>query len=367
MFCHISREMRTSLDGIMGFIHLLSSQHSGRLNEKQSRYVSEIYENGKQLNSLVNDCLDLARLDSGMLDLNFAELNVNEYLLWALDVLQPQLNEKNLKFTINWKTAPEKILGDSARVKQILFILLSRVVGFSLKNERILLSVEFDKNFFKVSVSNDYWSGIDIKTPEPENYFQPIDLNDQRSSDFDVSLALVLKLIQLHDGDIGLDQEENGQSKLWFTLSKNSHKQAGMPGLKTNPVKNFKKNAPRILLVDDSSKMQTLVTEILKREQFKVFVADNGQAGLELAQQCHPDLIFMDINMPVMDGVDAFRGIRAVPGLETIPVVALTACELDDSRERLLGMGFTSYLSKPFSRDDLLGAVQKSLGLPPSD
>lgn len=357
----ISREMRTSLDGIMGFTHLLASQRSGKLNDKQSRYVSEIYENGRQLHSLVNDYIDLAKLETGLLDLNYSELDVNEYLLWALEVLQPRMDEKKVKFSLVWETPPEKIQGDSARLKQIFYNVLSKAVEFSLEEERILLHVAFEEGFLKIGLKNEP-SGIrsgeslnDSKTSHAEERV------GQNVNPFDVSLALAQNLIQLHGGDIGLESKEDSGSYLWFTIPQK---------MSPNPERHSKEMKPRvdsgskfhrILLVDDSSNMQNLVTEMLKREPCKVFVADNGQTGLEMAQQCRPDMIFMDINMPVMDGTEAIRNLRALPGFENLPVVALTAYDMKDAGSELLKMGFTHYLSKPFSKPDLLNAIHTHL------
>lgn len=357
----ISREMRTSLDGIMGFTHLLASQRSGKLNDKQSRYVSEIYENGRQLHSLVNDYIDLAKLETGLLDLNYSELDVNEYLLWALEVLQPRMDEKKVKFSLVWETPPEKIQGDSARLKQIFYNVLSKAVEFSLEEERILLHVSFEEGFLKIGLKNEP-SGIrsgeslnDSKTSHAEERV------GQNVNPFDVSLALAQNLIQLHGGDIGLESKEDSGSYLWFTIPQK---------MSPNPERHSKEMKPRvdsgskfhrILLVDDSSNMQNLVTEMLKREPCKVFVADNGQTGLEMAQQCRPDMIFMDINMPVMDGTEAIRNLRALPGFENLPVVALTAYDMKGAENELLKMGFTHYLSKPFSKPDLLNAIHTHL------
>ena len=109
----ISRDMKTSLDGIIGFTDLLASQRSGKLNEKKTRYVAEIYENGKQLHALVNDYMDLAKIESGMLDLNYSELDVNEYILWVLDVLEPQMKFFDalaaIRATGAWSNMPSPI------------------------------------------------------------------------------------------------------------------------------------------------------------------------------------------------------------------------------------------------------------------
>jgi len=353
----ISREMRTSLDGIMGFTHLLASQRSGKLNDKQSRYVSEIYENGRQLHSLFSDYIDLAKLEAGLLDLNYSELDVNEYLLWALEVLQPRMDEKKIKYSLVWETPPEKIQGDPARLKRIFYIVLSKAVEFSLEEERMLLRVVFEKGFLKISLKGEPF-GIrsaeslrDSKSSDAEERF------GQNVNPFDISLALAQKLIQLHGGDIGLESKEDSGSYLWFTIPQ---KMSPNPGRRDKEMKRREDSESkfhRILLVDDSSNMQNLVAEMLKKEHCKVFVADNGLTGLEMAQHCRPDLIFMDINMPVMDGTEAIRSLRVLPGFENLPVVALTAYDMEDAGSELLKMGFTHYLSKPFSKPDLLNAI----------
>ena len=353
----ISRDMKTSLDGIIGFTHLLASRRSGELNEKQARYVSEIYEGGKQLHTLVHDYMDLAKIDSGMLDLNLSELDVNEYILWVLEVLQPRMNEKKINFTVVWETPSEKILGDSARLQQILFILLSKAVEFSAEEERILLKVAFNEEFMEVHLKNDSSEKSPEDSQESRKLAEPVEQLGQNINSFDVSMALANKLIQMHGGKIGLEYEEKGGSYLWFTLSKNMNPHSVTGGKAAEPRSNHKIKPPRILIVDDSNNMQNLVAEILKKDNCTVFVADNGRAGLELAQECRPDMILMDINMPVMDGREAIKHLRVLPGLEKIPVVALTAYDIKDSGQELLKLGFTRYLNKPFCKQDLLHTV----------
>lgn len=357
----ISRDMKTSLDGIIGFTHLLASQRSGALNEKQARYVSEIYDGGRQLHTLVNDYMDLAKIDSGMLDLNLSELDANEYILWVLEVLQPRMSEKKIIFTVVWETPSEKIIGDSARLQQILFILLSKAVEFSAEEERILLKVAFNAEFMEVHLKNDSSEDSPEDSHESRKLSEPEEPFDENSNSFDVSMALAIKLIQMHGGEIGLEFEEKGGSYLWFTLSKNMNPYSDTGGKTAEPRSNSKTNPHRILLVDDNNNMQNLVVEILKKDNCTVFVADNGRAGLELAQECRPDMILMDINMPVMDGREAIKQLRALPGLEKIPVVAFTAYDIKDSGQELLKLGFTRYLNKPFCKQDLLHTIHTCL------
>ncbi len=353
--------MKASLDGIIGFTHLLASQRSGELNEKQTRYVSEIYEGGKQLHALVNDYMDLAKIESGMLDLNYSELDVNEYVLWVLDVIQPRMEEKKINFTVVWETPPEKIQGDAARLKQILYILFSKAVEFSLEMERIQLKVAFDEKFMKVHLRSESIEESNADSTEAINRSEPEERFGNNSNPLDISMALAKKLIEMHGGDIGLEYEEKGGSSLWFTISKNMNPLSNTSAKTCKSRENHKVKPLRILLVDDSNNMQNLVAEFLKKENHKIFVADNGQVGLDLAQECRPDMILMDINMPVMDGIETINHLRELPGFEKLPVVAFTAHDMKDSGEELLRLGFTRYLNKPFCKQDLLHTIHTCL------
>ena len=358
MLSYLAREMKTSLDGILGFAHLLASPRSGTLNDKQTRYVSEIYENGKRLDSLVNDYMDFARIESGMLHLHYSDLDVNEYLLWALDVLEPKITEKKINFSVVWETPSEKIQGDSARFKQILYIVFSKAVEFALEEERVLLNVSFNDGFLKICLKND--PSEKRNTESLNGTYPPNDPWNigQEDNPLDVGLALAQKLIQLHGGDIGLEYDEKGGSQLWFTLPKHKVSSPDAGDKKTeSPVKSGGQPL-RILLVDDNDNIQNLVTDFLRKEKCKVFVADNGRVGLEMAKHCRPDLIFMDINMPVMDGTEAIQSLRSLPGFAKIPVVALSAYEKEDMGKEFFKLGFTHYLNKPFSKTDLMDAIR---------
>ena len=354
---HLSLEMKTSLDGIMGFTHLLASQRSGKLNDKQTRYVSEIYENGKRLDSLVNDYIDFARIEAGMFHLHYSELDVNEYLLWALDVLEPQMTEKKINFSVVWETPSEKIQGDSARFKQILYIVLSKAVECTLEEERVLLKVSFNDGFLKICLKNDPFAKRNTESLNgacPSS--DPWDIG-QEDNPLDVRLALAQKLIQLHGGDIGLEYDQKGGSQRWFTLPK--HKVSSPDAEDKKPESRVKSGGQplRILLVDDNDNIQNLVSDFLLKEKCKVFVADNGRTGLEMAKHCRPDLIFMDINMPVMDGTEAIQSFRSLPDFAKIPIVALSAYEKEDMGKEFFKLGFTHYLNKPFSKSDLMDAI----------
>ena len=353
--------MKVSLDGIMRVTHLLASHRSGKLNVKQTRYVYDIFENGKELQELINDYVDLAKIKSGMLDLNISELDINEYILGALDELRPQMEEKKICFTVLWETPSEKIQGDSNRLNQIFHSLLTKAVEFSVEGERIFLKVAFDDQCMKVCLQSDSSGRNDVDSMEPYNLSEAEENSGDGTNLLDVRMTLAKKLIEMHGGDIGLEYNEKGGACLWFTISKNINPVFNTEG-KTAGLRSDDIVKPiRILLVDDSNNIQNLVAEFLKIEKHKVFVADNGQVGLEMAQECRPDMIFMDINMPVMDGKEAIRHFRELAGFEKIPIVAFTAYDMKDSGEKLLRLGFTRYLNKPFCKQDLLNTIHTCL------
>jgi CheY-like chemotaxis protein len=234
---------------------------------------------------------------------------------------------------------------------------LSKAVEFSLEEERVLLNVSFNEGFLKVCLKNDSSETNSTETLHGAYPFNDPQGISQEDNSLDVPLALAQKLIQLHGGDIGLDYDEKGGSQLWFTLPKQQV---------TKPDAGDKKNKSpvqpgsrplRILLVDDNDNIQNLVSDILLKEKYKVFVAGNGRTGLEMAKHCRPDLIFMDINMPVMDGTEAIQSLRSLPGLAKTPVVALSAYEKEDMGVEYYKLGFTHYLNKPFSKSDLMDAI----------
>ncbi len=357
----VSSKMNTNLDGILGFTQLLASQRPGKLNPKQTRYVSEIYESGRELHSLISDYIDLARIESGMLDLNISKLDFSEYILWALDVLAPQMNSRRLSFTVFWDSPTEMIYGDAVRIKQILFALFSKAIEFSLEGERLFLHISFDDEFLKVRLENDPDGNHMAGSPDERKGFVPDSLPHESNPASDLSLALAGKLIQLHGGRLGLEYDESGRSYLSFTLRKNALSSNGSHVADRKDGGETPKAAARILLIDDSSNIQNLVTEILKKEHYKVFVADNGRSGLEMARSCRPDMIFMDINMPVMDGTETIRKLREIPELKHTPVVALTAEDTDNSGQFLLDLGFDYLVGKPFNRSDLFNSIYTCL------
>lgn len=365
----MSHELRTPLNAILGLSESLAEHVAGPLNEKQQRYVKTISESGSHLLSLINDILDLARIESGQVVLNIAEVDLQQVCQASLRMINQLAHKKEQEVSLEIVDHMGSIWVDERRLKQILVNLLSNAVKFTPTGGKLGLKVHGDSQEKQV-IFTVWDNGIGISENDLERLFQPfVQLNSSLSREAPgtgLGLALVAQMVRLHGGNVSVESQPNKGSRFMVTLP-------WEPALATDIELRMKstgkfrairpdaKDRPIILLIEDTKEATAMVTDYLQMAGYQVLTAREALTGIDLAKRVGPDLILMDIHLPGMDGLEATRRLRAAPDFRTLPIIALTALAMPGDRERCLAAGATDYITKPVSLKKLAAMIEQYL------
>ncbi len=365
----MSHELRTPLNSILGISESLEEQFVGALNEKQLKYTGIIRESGRHLLELINDILDISKIEAGRMELEVQNLSIEKICQSSLRLIRELAQKKNLNVSFEIRGNAKTLLGDERRLKQSLVNLLGNAVKFTPQGGAIGLEVE--GYAARNEVTFTVWDkGVGIADEDIQHLFKPfVQLDSGLAREYQgtgLGLALVSQMIRLHGGRVHVESILGQGSRFIITMPWMKDQQntqvAGTGELSARRLRPVMRQSGKILLVEDTNVVVTLMTEYLHFKGYKVLIARNGVEGVQLAKQEHPDLILMDVMMPVMDGLEATRQIRADASLRNIPIIALTALAMTGDRERCLVAGMNDYLSKPIKMQELADMIEKYLG-----
>ena len=361
----MSHELRTPLNAILGFADLLHGQFFGDLNEKQLVYVGHIDNSGKHLLELINDLLDMAKIDAGAMELELEEIPTDELTEAVVSMMSTQFRKKQLRVETILDPALPVVSVDPRKCKQIIINLLSNAIKYTTEKGKIELRVSLHgESKMKVEISD---TGVGIEPDELDKIFsefhQADHVRDEQLGGTGIGLALTRRLVELHGGELGVESEVGKGSTFWFILPlrklRNDRSITGEGA--AEPAKSTP-TAHRILVAEDNEVNLSMILDMLSVHGHTVIVARNGQEAVELAQTFKPELIFMDVKMPIMDGLEATRCIRAIPGFEDTPIIALTASTGSKAQELQVASGCTEHLPKPIQSKELFEVLRRYLG-----
>ncbi len=368
----MSHELRTPLNAIIGFSELLADQCRERLSEQQMEFIRLIFESGHHLLQLINDILDLAKIESGKSELRLTGINVERFLEHCMIMIK----ERSIKHGLTLKVqvadnlAQGSVRADDVKLKQVLFNLLSNAAKFTPDGGGIEVSSERlgDEIVFHVRDT-----GIGVRPEEQARIFgafEQIDSSYARQQEgTGLGLALTKKLVELHGGHIWVtSQGENKGSTFSFTIPYLESVETDNPDTTTRLGRVFQSGADleararpepgtTVLVVEDNSANMTLTTAFLEAGGFSVIRAISGEEAVELARDRRPSLILMDISLPGMDGLTATTLLKNDPVTNAIPIVALSANAMSSKRAEALDAGCDAYLIKPVSESDFFDAI----------
>jgi len=364
---NMSHEIRTPMNAIVGMTHLVKST---QLSEKQRYYINKIDISTQILMSIINDILDYSKIESGKMLLDNTVFLLDDLMVYVIDSVSIKAQQKQIELSfIIGSNVPRHLVGDSLRLGQILLNLVSNAVKFT-ETGNILVKIELNNQIenrvdLHFSVSD---TGIGLSPQQIDRLFQPFSQADssitRKYGGTGLGLSICKQLAELMNSEIHITSIEGKGSVFSFDLILSIAPEKLMD---TNSmIKHTDTTSPhyklqRVLLVEDNEINREVAIELLTSMNLEVIIASNGQEGLELAKNKHFDLILMDIQMPVMDGITATQLIRAEKSLQSIPIIAMTANALTSDYEKSIAAGMNDHLSKPIEMEKLITTLNRWL------
>ncbi|ELR99857.1 signal transduction histidine kinase [Gloeocapsa sp. PCC 73106] len=362
---NMSHELRTPLNAILGMTEGLQEQIFGKINAGQNKALQTIERSSSHLLELINDILDVAKIESGQLELDCNPTSIVSLCQSSLAFVKQQAFKKYIQLETKIPPHLPNLLIDERRIRQVLINLLNNAVKFTPTGGYITLEVSVIPKYMRFSVID---TGIGI---EPENItklFQPfVQIDSALNRQYQgtgLGLALVKRIVELHGGQVGVTSEPGRGScftiDLLYTPST-----ADDPQCLSEPELNFRQIAPEssplILLAEDNEANISTISSYLRAKGYRLVLAKNGQEAVTLAQSNRPDLILMDIQMPLMNGIEAMTQIRSDRNLAQVPIIALTALAMVGDCEAAKAAGADEYFSKPVKLKQLVITMQQLL------
>lgn len=367
----MSHELRTPLNAILGFGQLMESDPRDPLSPAQRARLQEMLRGGRHLLALINEVLDLARIEAGAVQLNLEPVDLAALVDSALRMVQPMAAERGMRFERDLRHADDcVVLADRLRLEQVLLNLLSNAIKYSHAGDTVVVGCVDEGTRLRLEV-RDHGPGI---TPAQQqrlfSAFERLDAAHGPVEGAGIGLALSKWLVDLMKAEIGVDSTVGRGSTFWVRLARAS---AVAPAAGPAPaaVAPAAPAAPApaagatrtVLYVEDNPVNQLLMESMLARcPGVRLLLADSGERGLEVAAREAPELVLLDIQLPGMDGYELLARLRANPALPRRPVVAVSANATDADLDAARAAGFDEVLTKPLDLERLLEVVQRRLG-----
>ena len=364
----MSHELRTPLNGILGYAQILRRDRS--LTSKQDNGLKIIHQSGNHLLTLINDILDLSKIEARKLELFESDLNLSVFLEGIIGIIRLRALEKDVSFVYEAADSlPTGIQADEKRLRQVLINLLGNAVKFTERGQVTLRvssigKIQGNRQTLRFEVMD---TGVGMTPQQLEKIFQPFEqVGDvkKRAMGTGLGLAISKQLVELMAGELQVSSELGKGSNFWFELALPVVEIATV----TKPdaigrVINYQGMRRQVLVVDDKEANRLLLLNMLEPLGFEIVMAENGQQAIELTQQVKPDLIITDLVMPVKTGFEAAQEIRQIPEIKNTPIIAISASVLEVDRHQSQLAGCDAFLPKPIDEPKLLSLLQEYLQL----
>ena len=361
----MSHELRTPLNAIIGFSELLENHTFGPLNERQQRYVVNVLTSGRHLLQLINDILDLSKVEAGHMELALSEFDAGTTVSDARIMVGTLAEKKSLTLEVEVEEGLPPINADHSKFKQILYNLLSNAIKFTPAGGRIRVVVRRtaangreNGKWLEVAVSD---TGIGLKQEDQERIFGTFEQVDsayaREQQGTGLGLALTRKFVELHGGRIWVESALGKGSVFRFVLPL----QASAPAQPAQVSESGAKNdspGPLVLVVEDDRQAWDLLAHHLLQAGYRVARASTGEQALRMTRDLRPSAITLDIMLPDQDGLKILTQLKADPATGAIPVVVVS---ISENRELGISLGAVDWLVKPANQSDFLAAVHRAV------
>lgn len=382
---NMSHELRTPLNSIIGFAEVLENRLFGGLNEKQYEYVKIIHTSGKHLLELINDILDLSKVESGKIEIEVSEFPLKEVLNTSLTMLREKALKHNISLSLEvMPDADITIAADERKLKQIMFNLLNNAVKFTPDGGSVRVQARKvigdlglgigekkltpkpqrptpDADFYEISVTD---TGIGIKHEDMPKLFKEFSqIESPYTKDYEgtgLGLALTKRFVELHGGKIWVESEYGKGSRFMFTIPA---KDAGKPKLQLLEEKRSKEKERLAVVIDDDPNALRIVEAALISDGYRVIKAANGKDGIEVVKTKKPDLVVLDLMMPEVNGFETAEILRSDEMTSKIPIVVLTSMSLSpENKKRLEGKVEHITEKGKLTRTGFIEEIKRALG-----
>jgi signal transduction histidine kinase len=361
---HMSHELRTPLTGLLGMIDLVNKKN---LQGDDLQYLETARESGMTLLNIVNDILDISKIESGQLKFESIKFSPENTVQEVIRLLEPEAKKKSID--LNLKLTPEMppyLMGDPTRLRQIFFNLIGNALKFTPKGVISVFCggspISQENKFCLVGEVID--TGIGIPPEVQQHLFKPFmqaDSSMQRKfGGTGLGLYITKKLCEMMEGEVSVSSEIGKGSKFHFKVYlKSLQEPSSLQPISETPIDMLPKI--NVLVAEDNAVSQLVLKTMLTRAGCSVTAASNGEEAVQSCQMYHYDVVLMDGEMPVMDGVTATRKIREIFSKETLPIIGVTAHAMTTEREKFLGAGMNGYLTKPLQKNALFREIMNCL------
>jgi signal transduction histidine kinase/CheY-like chemotaxis protein len=351
----MSHELRTPLNAVIGFSDVLLQRMFGDLNERQDEYLRDIRDSGRHLLELINEILDLSKVEAGRMELERSQVRLGQALEHGIAMVREQAVQRRVTLALDVESGGDVIWADELRLKQVVLNLITNAVKFNVDGGAVFVAARRDGDEVLVTVRD---TGGGIPSEERERIFEAFQRGGRgthtTTEGTGLGLTLSRRIVELHGGRLWLESSGPDGSVFAFTVpgspTRYEDAEEGEPA--ADP------DRPLVLVVEDDGRSADLLRVYLEDARFGVRVAADGEEGLRLAQSLRPAAVLLDVLLPRLDGWDVLARLKSEPATAAVPVVIVSML---DERGKAFALGAADYLVKPVARQDVLDALHRCL------